>query len=112
MSTRDNIRNRLVALAATEPSKQAFADKCGVSRQAVNSWLTGVAAPDIERLAFIAKSYHLPISAFLDDEEANSANGSDNVQDLILLDYFHRADQEGQQTILRVAQAVASSSSR
>ena len=108
MTTRDNVRARLTALASTEPSKQAFADKCGVSRQAVNSWLTGAATPDIERLAFIAKTYHLPISAFL-DEDGNNAESIASVQDGILLDYFHRLSAEGKEYVLRAAQTAVAS---
>lgn len=55
---KENIKN----LVDLEGGPKAFADKIGVSRQAVNNWINDSNIPDIERIAEIAHLYHLSLA--------------------------------------------------
>lgn len=52
-------------------SQEAFAEKLGISRQAVSKWENGTAQPTNENLAQIARLFDVTMSSLLDDEDIN-----------------------------------------
>lgn len=71
MSVRDNVCRSITALVAREESKVAFAKKTGVSKQALNNWLQGKNAPDIETVARIAQIYGISFEDILNGSLVN-----------------------------------------
>ena len=62
MDTRTRITSSLNALASTEKSVVAFANKIGVSKQTAGSWLKGRNTPDIEMIAKISEVFGVAVS--------------------------------------------------
>lgn len=67
-------------------SQEEFADRLGVSRQAVSKWETGQSVPDSEKAAAIAKFFGVSLDYLLNGEEAatplpmaNVEGGADSV---------------------------------
>ena len=52
-------------------SQETFAEKLGISRQAVSKWENGTAQPTNENLAQIARLFDVTMSSLLDDEDIN-----------------------------------------
>ena len=52
-------------------SQEAFAERLGISRQAVSKWENGTAQPTNENLAQIARLFDVTMSSLLDDEDIN-----------------------------------------
>lgn len=50
-------------------SQEALAERLGVSRQAVSKWETGEAAPEIGKLALLARTFGVSTDWLLSDEE-------------------------------------------
>lgn len=65
---RETVRNNLRTLVNYEQSPKAFAEKIGATKQAVNNWVNGSNAPDIELIAKIANIYGIPLSAILEGD--------------------------------------------
>lgn len=72
-TTRKTIKKNIRSLVDKEGGPKAFADKVGVTKQAVNNWVNGASAPDIERLASIAHIYGLNLSSLLTGDDGLSA---------------------------------------
>lgn len=49
-------------------SQEALAERIGVSRQAISKWETGEAAPEINKLPLLAKTFSVTADWLLDDE--------------------------------------------
>lgn len=65
---RSNIKKQIEMLVKIEGSPKVFAEKVGATKQAVNNWLRGSNAPDIERIAEIAHAYDMSLSDFLEPD--------------------------------------------
>ncbi|MDE7257585.1 MAG: helix-turn-helix domain-containing protein, partial [Clostridia bacterium] len=50
-------------------SQEEFADKLGVSRQAVSKWETGQSVPDSEKAAAMAKFFGVSLDWLINGEE-------------------------------------------
>lgn len=50
-------------------SQETFAEKLGVSRQAISKWECGTAAPDLDNLLAISKLFGVTTDWLLDDEQ-------------------------------------------
>lgn len=50
-------------------SQEAFAEKMGVSRQAVSKWELGVSKPDVEKIVLMSELFHVSTDYLLKDEE-------------------------------------------
>ena len=59
------VMKSIETLAASEPSKAAFARKVGVSPQTVNHWLNGGVMPPLDVLVRIADAYGISLDALL-----------------------------------------------
>lgn len=68
---RSNIQKQIEVLVKKEGSPKAFAEKVGATKQAVNNWLRGSNAPDIERIATIAHAYDMKLSDFLEPVDSS-----------------------------------------
>ncbi|MGH4121177.1 helix-turn-helix domain-containing protein [Clostridium sp.] len=49
-------------------SQEFLAEKCGVSRQAISKWETGIAYPEMEKLVCLSKIYDVTIDYLIKDE--------------------------------------------
>lgn len=65
MKVREKIQRSIVLLVNREGSPSKFAKKVGSTKQAVANWVSGKNAPDIEKIAEIARVYNIPMSALL-----------------------------------------------
>lgn len=68
-TVRATVRENIRALVESVGGPKEFADRVGVSRQAVNNWINESSAPDIERIADIAHKFGLKLSDLLTDTD-------------------------------------------
>lgn len=68
-TTRQIIQSNIKRLVDLCGSPKAFADKVGVTKQAVNNWINSSNIPDIEKLASIAHAFDMPLSEILSSED-------------------------------------------
>lgn len=50
-------------------SQETLADMIGVSRQAISKWETGAASPEIEKILFLAKAFHVTADWLLSEDD-------------------------------------------
>lgn len=83
-TARETIQSNIKKLVDLEGGPKSFADKIGATKQAVNNWINSTSIPDIEKLAEIAHTFGLPLSALLtsDDGLTPSLVRDDNMVDL------------------------------
>ena len=62
-------------------SQEEFADKIGVSRQAVSKWERGETLPDMDNLITIAKLFKTSLDGLIDNETTTNLN--ENSKDLV-----------------------------
>lgn len=67
-------------------SQEQFADKLGVSRQAVSKWESGQSIPDMEKIIYMCKILNCNLDDLLDDGVIGK---SPNNTKLNLMDYFN-----------------------
>lgn len=60
---RQNVKKAIKQIVKAEGSNKRFADKVGVSKQAVSNWIGSGSAPDIETIAKISNVYDVPVSS-------------------------------------------------
>lgn len=77
-TTRQIVKANIKKLVDEEGSPKAFAEKIGVTRQAVNNWINDTSIPDIERLAVIARLYNLQLSDLLTSDDGLIPQFSDS----------------------------------
>ena len=58
-------------------SQEDFAEKIGVSRQAVSSWDRGIATPDVETLNALAKLFDVDLSSLINGESFERKKSKD-----------------------------------
>ena len=58
-------------------SQEDFAEKIGVSRQAVSSWERGIATPDVETLNALAKLFDVDLSSLINGESFERKKSKD-----------------------------------
>lgn len=58
-------------------SQEEFAEKIGVSRQAVSSWERGIATPDVETLNALAKLFDVDLSSLINGESFERKKSKD-----------------------------------
>ena len=58
-------------------SQKDFAEKIGVSRQAVSSWERGIATPDVETLNALAKLFDVDLSSLINGESFERKKSKD-----------------------------------
>lgn len=76
-TVRENVKKSVRTLVDIVGSNKEFAEKIGVSKQAVSNWTRGSQAPDIEIIAQIAKTYGVRLSDILDGTiDKNAINHS------------------------------------
>lgn len=76
-TTREIIQANIKKLVDAEGSPKAFADKVGVTKQAVNNWINSTNIPDIEKLATIAHVCGITLSDILTSEDGLAPLPSD-----------------------------------
>ncbi|MGH4052393.1 MAG: helix-turn-helix domain-containing protein [Clostridium sp.] len=57
-----NTSEKLQSLRKVKEYSQEFlAEKCGISRQAISKWETGIAYPEMDKLIYLSKIYDVTI---------------------------------------------------
>lgn len=59
-------------------SQEEFAEKIGVTRQAVSKWETGMAVPEIDKLVALAKAFGVTTDWLLSEDEPAESTSSQN----------------------------------
>ena len=131
MAIRDNVIKTVRALVEAEGSKAGFARRVGATKQAVNNWVKGENAPDIEMIACIGEAYGIPLSEILGekveyalvslntdedgciaashDEQTSAAALDGNESILRLREAFEKLNEEGQKKVIEYASDLESS---
>lgn len=107
MDVREALRRNIIALAASEPSKSAFARKVGTTVQNVAHWCAGDTVPSIEKMGEIAAAYGLPIGALFDGADYEKVGLAPDEAEL--LDIFRALDRIGRKMLLSTARAYRES---
>ena len=107
-SVKEGFRLNLVELLEKSGKKRAdLAKACGVGKSAVTNWTTGESSIDVERIPAICEFFGISIGDFFGRAEALEPQPILSGEESMLLEYFRRADEDGQRTILSVAHALA-----
>ena len=81
-----NLGERIAALRVAHGlSQEAFAEKLGVSRQAVSKWETGVSIPETEKILLMSELFDISTDALLKGEPA-AVYISEDTQPIVLTD--------------------------
>lgn len=64
-------------------SQEAFAERIGVSRQAISKWETGDAVPEINKLLLLSNAFNVTTDWLLSDEEPEEEKADEEAQPAI-----------------------------
>ncbi|MBR1730509.1 MAG: helix-turn-helix transcriptional regulator [Selenomonadaceae bacterium] len=92
-------------------SQREFAEKLGVSQQAVGSWEVGRTEPDIETLKQLARYFNVSIDYLLDNEEAKHQPLITENQNR-LIEGYDKLNDEGQKMLLGILASLQQSHAR
>lgn len=83
-TVRNRIKRRIKVLVEMEGGTTAFASRIGTSKQAVNNWVNGKSAPDIETIDKIADEFGLTLEALIRDDGIFEYMVDSEIEDRIL----------------------------
>lgn len=83
-TVRNRIKRRIKVLVEMEGGTTAFASRIGTSKQAVNNWVNGKSAPDIETIDKIADEFGLTLEALIRDDGMFEYMVDSEIEDRIL----------------------------
>jgi transcriptional regulator with XRE-family HTH domain len=73
---------KLQSLRKTNGYSQEFlAEKCGVSRQAISKWETGIACPEMDKLICLSKIYDVTIDYLVKDEIREKGKTNEEIKE-------------------------------
>ena len=76
-----NLADNIVALRKKHGlSQEQFAEKIGVTRQAVSNWERRIATPDVETLDLIAKLFDTDLTAMVNGESTGTEKPRDTLR--------------------------------
>ncbi|NNU78026.1 helix-turn-helix domain-containing protein [Clostridium estertheticum] len=81
-----NFSEKLQSLRRIKGYSQEFlAEKCGVSRQAISKWDTGIAYPEMDKLICLSKIYDVTIDYLVKDKFQEKGKIMKNLKKVIIL---------------------------
>ena len=107
-SVRESVRCALIRLCDGEPSKAAFARKCGTTQPNVQNWINGTSMPTVEKLVEIADIYGLSLDSFVGRDELPSGLTEDEAE---VVGLMRKMNAHGGKMLITVAQAFVDSGS-
>lgn len=105
---REAVQYALLRLCDGEPSKAAFARKCGTSQQNMQNWLNGQNMPPVEKLVEIADVYGLSLDSMVGRDELPDGLTDDEAE---VVELMRSMNAHGAKMLVTVAKAFKESGS-
>jgi len=68
-------------------SQEYLAEKCGISRQAISKWETGIAYPEMDKLICLSKIYDVSIDYLVKDEILEKDKTKESIKEIKSINY-------------------------
>lgn len=105
---RNEVQRTLTRLCSLEPSKAAFARKCGTTQQNVQNWVNGFSMPPVEKLVEIADLYGMSLDAMIGRGAVPDGLSEDETA---VVELMRQMNGHGCQMLVTVAKAFKESGS-